>query len=520
MNVKSAGDKNCKGNVVSNAQAQGFLLKDIVSAGSSNPSGFIVFKDYLFFVAANSADVREVWFLSSLDAPEGPRKVDGTENTQKLVVLQDKLLAVDGVTEEIYQIMIDGVDELLSPVISLSSRVALERDPDELIQRQLPSEYVLFQDQLFFYTQQGTRRYDVWKTDGESMTMVSTFPSMVLYRGEGMYISPAQSSKYLFFVAEVGVFQDSEINLFFTDGVSAPAIVPNSDQVCLPKGRVSYQEIIIDNGNKLLVVVDDKTPGACSEGGDAPRQRLAMFDLSTNEFALSFVDDLPDCDIYATIKIPNEDSVLLFLSCGSVWRTDGTPAGTLEVHESICLEANCGYLLVNTVFEDKVYFYGARGGLYVTDGTKEGTHLVLTVPEGSRLSQLVSTPDAVYVVVKLHDEYGKPMLDNDAAQLWIMTKESMCFKRQHIEWIGANDISYLDLMAESISNIPKFVPFQDGLVFTTNFALSAYNIEPRAIRFIDSGSNNGSGCADNRTSYLVAWFLVSVSALVVHHFVL
>ena len=74
-----------------------------------------------------------------------------------------------------------------------------------------------------------------------------------------MYISPAQSSKYLFFVAEVGVFQDSEINLFFTDGVSTPAIVPNSDQVCLPKGRVSYQEIIIDNGNKLLVVVDDKT---------------------------------------------------------------------------------------------------------------------------------------------------------------------------------------------------------------------------------------------------------------------
>ena len=101
MNVKGAGDKNCKGNVVSNAQAQGFLLKDIVSAGSSNPSGFIVFKDYLFFVAANSADVREVWFLSSLDAPEGPQKVDGTENTQNLVVLQDKLLAVDGVKEEI-----------------------------------------------------------------------------------------------------------------------------------------------------------------------------------------------------------------------------------------------------------------------------------------------------------------------------------------------------------------------------------------------------------------------------------
>jgi len=252
----------------------------------------------------------------------------------------------------------------------------------------------------------------------------------------------------------------------------------------------------------LLLVTDVQVENNCLKD-IYTKTKLAVLDLASESPGLSFVDDLPsDCSVAAVVAEEMQDeTVLIFLDCGSVWQWNST-AGTFRlVHDTVCSEADCFENMPTATMSPRSFFVGRSGGVYVTDVTMEGTQEVLpVVTPGQRDLQLVVAVEheAMYTVVKRSEsDFGRVTLNApDEAQMWIYTERSGRFRLQYIKWKQANDdTSYLDLLSWT----QTMTPFQNGLVFTTDFGKSAYNIEPRAIRFLDSEGDNQESALDDES---------------------
>lgn len=97
---------------------------------------------------------------------------------------------------------------------------------------------------------------------------------------------------------------------------------------------------------------------------------------------------------------------------GALWRTDGTPAGTLIYTSKVLIDSTVQLAILN----NKIYFTGitASSGreLWVTDGTDGGTQLVKDIQPGTTSS----SPRALYVFNNTIYFFAKTT--SDGVELW------------------------------------------------------------------------------------------------------
>lgn len=102
-----------------------------------------------------------------------------------------------------------------------------------------------------------------------------------------------------------------------------------------------------------------------------------------------------------------------------VWRSDGTPAGTMQVTD--LAPGACGsHPSSLTAFRGELYFAAVnscigRPGLWKTDGTEAGTVPVLAPQSGSYPANLTPWGDTLYFSAQVDTEYGLWRSDGTAA---------------------------------------------------------------------------------------------------------
>ncbi len=106
----------------------------------------------------------------------------------------------------------------------------------------------------------------------------------------------------------------------------------------------------------------DGTPEGTFQLADFPRGRNPVYQRPEGYEGLPLAGAL-----YFTVRAPN--------GWVNLWRTDGTPAGTV-LFRTLCPTACTGSPGLSFVYRDWLYFRGLPGELWRTDGTAEGTVLL------------------------------------------------------------------------------------------------------------------------------------------------
>lgn len=324
------------------------LVRDIrPGPQSSLPSNLVVVGSRLCLTADDGVHQTEWWTSDGTEA--GTRLVKDLQRNGRYLVISDKQRAVlDGVLYFTFT----AEDEELWRTDCTEAGTYRVKDIRPGPQGSHPTELTVLGKQLFFVANDGTRGFELWKSDGSAKGTVPV-------RSTPAVPAPAQAARK-----------------------SGPSHSvhgkPNGKQQAAIAGALSYAEAAVGSGprpkelhavgNQLVYLFDDGVSGTelwQSDGTDAGTRLLK--------------ETRPGKDSISPAHFQAAGRYLYFRSLISypqleLWRTDGTAAGTVLIKgissdwsDGGWEQASFGDAIVFTLQKD------ARNQLWWSDGSEAGT---------------------------------------------------------------------------------------------------------------------------------------------------
>ncbi len=240
-----------------------------------------------------------------------------------------------------------------------------------------PHALTRVQDRLFFIANDGIHGRELWRTDGT--TEGTKLVKDILPGRESS--SPAELTSFkgmLFFTAETG--RDEASVLWRSDGTAA-GTVPIKDVLEHDQGMGPWQLTVV--GDTLYFVADDGIHGPELWKSDGtPDGTVMVTEIVAGAAGMYPKDAMPMG--YIPYGLTAVDGTLFFHADDGVhgdelWKSDGTPDGTVLVHDVNAGATPTEYYELTPV--DGVLFFIARTGrltyeLWRSDGTTDGTTMV------------------------------------------------------------------------------------------------------------------------------------------------
>ena len=355
---------------MNNNQGQVVLVRDLVPGeNSSFPRNFVEFEDKLYFAGDNGRSGEELWVS------------DGTKGGTKLLV--DIYPGVNTYSSE------NGGDDSDSPYI--------------IPNVSYPQDFAKFNDRLYFSADDGENGRELWVSDG---TAKGTQLLADINDGEndlGIAYSSypqdfAEFNDKLYFSADDGENGDE---VWVSDGTTEGTkllldINPGSDDSVYNNSYSANRSSpgnFIEFDNKLYFTADDGENGDELWVSDGTTEGTKLL-LDINSEVVSQYYDFA-FGSYADNFIEFNDKLYFSADDGKngdeLWVSDGTTEGTkllLDIYPGDSEYASFNSSPDNFIeFNNKLYFSANDGEngreLWVSDGTTEGTQMLLDIYQGS-----------------------------------------------------------------------------------------------------------------------------------------
>ena len=358
------------------------LVKEITadSFNGSDPDNFILFNDKLYFSADNLVNGRELWVTDGTTA--------GTQLLKNINPKNNSFSASSDPSgfklfnNKIYFIANDGINgRELWVTDGTTAGTQLLKDIDGIFTDSIPGsfdEFAEFKGKLYFVADDRDTGEELWVTDG---TTAGTQLLKDINRGSsGSNIYDFTFTEFngkLYFTAS-GTFDNPE--LWVTDGTTAGTqllkdINPNFEG----SSPVGFTEL----NDKLYFFADDGVNGEelwVTDGTTAGTQLLK--DINPGS----------DGSIYSLAFSKFNNKLYFVANNGStgneLWVTDGTEAGTQLLKDiNSGRRDSKPFIFASVEFNGKLYFRADDGvhgvELWATDGTTAGTQLVADINPGN-----------------------------------------------------------------------------------------------------------------------------------------
>lgn len=239
---------------------------------------------------------------------------------------------------------------------------------------------VVLNGNLYFGGYESQHGYELWRSDGTSSGTQMVFDINGTPGTSGLSGDIVVANNKLFFAGNDG-WRGTEI--WSSDGTAAnTAIVKNLDSIGT---NVSYIDGLFAAGNKVYFTEQMELSNNgmvypyiafCVTDGTAGGTQILNYYLSASpDYAVL------NGKVYFYARSYNPGN---FYQRGGLWMTDGTPAGTSILKDSIDFSSCSGIYkpLGLTTYKGKIYFGSAAGAvlrnqLWTTDGTTAGTQLLV-----------------------------------------------------------------------------------------------------------------------------------------------
>ncbi len=291
--------------------AQATLVKNINPTGDAfdffNNNPFIDNGKYVFFVADNGTNGRELYRTDGTDAGTILLKdinPSGNASPKNMVVFKNELYfsAYDGNAGKLYRTNGTATGTVLVANVDVEEGVYPSGNP----------VMIEYKGELYFFNDASK----LYKTDG---TSAGTVKIKDFYNSFVSYAPPPNFcilNNKLYFMARTS---NDEVQLVESDGTAAgtniisdtPNINDNVDELTLSNGKLFFQNNYKNNTNPELFVSDGTANGT-----------VFVKDLNGSTIANGGSSPV----FFAPIN-----GVTIFLANGSMWKTDGTDAGTTQI---------------------------------------------------------------------------------------------------------------------------------------------------------------------------------------------
>ncbi|MBL0048832.1 MAG: T9SS type A sorting domain-containing protein [Bacteroidetes bacterium] len=355
-----------------------YLIKDIYTGStSSNPSSFFEFNGEIYFSATTALNGKELWKTNGTAAGTMLVKdiMSGSGNgiNTFTVCWQHNgffyFTAYSSFSTDNELWKSDGTTAGTTKVYDIYSGTA----------GSYPSNFVEFNNQLFFSADNGTNGKELWKTDGTTAG-TALVRDILVGTGDGLsnFFSCWQKNGYLYFVATSLASSDFEI--WKSDGTALGT--SKLKDICIgPNG--SYPHTFFEFNGQLFFSADNGSIGdeLWKTDGTAAGTSLVKDILSGTGTGLN--------NLYV---IWEHNGFFYFVATGSsasdyeIWKSDGTTAGTTKLKD--IYPGTTGSSPGNIYeFNNTLYFTANNGTngdeLWKTDGTTAGTTLVKDIYAGT-----------------------------------------------------------------------------------------------------------------------------------------
>jgi ELWxxDGT repeat protein len=340
--------------------AQATLVKNINPTGDAfditvkaNTKPFISNGKYLYFVADNGKDGREVYRTDGTDAGTIMLKDINSGNNNSLAtgftVFKNEVYfsAYDGKADGLYRTNGTAAGTVLVANVALEEGTYASGKPT----------MIEYKGELYFLNDESK----LYKTDG---TSAGTVKIKDFFNSFLSYPTPPNFcilNNKLYFMARTN---KDEIQLIESDGTAAgtnsisdtPSINDNVDELTLSNGKLFFQNNYKNNTNPELFVSDGTAAGTTyvkdlngktgANGGSSP------------------------------IYFSTVNGTTIFLADGKIWKTDGTSSGTSSI---TTYSAGTKQFDTNPFVSNGKLLFSSGGttfsdqNLWVTDGSKAGT---------------------------------------------------------------------------------------------------------------------------------------------------
>ena len=416
----------------------GYTSTSIPASSLSYPFNLTEFNDKLYFTADDGESGREL-FVSD-GTTDGTNLVadlrPGSNNSyiyggspNELIVAGDKLFFVASNGESGRELFIsDGTAAGTKLLADINTQIRNYPSYDGSGYGSDPSNFIAFQDRIYFTADNRVNGNELWTSDGtpEGTQLVADINSS----SDGSFASNlTEFNDKLYFTANNG---ESGNELWTSDGTAEGTelildINPGLNDYGSPNG--SYADSLTEFGGRLYFTADDGKSG----------RELFVSDGTAGGTSL-LVDLNPGLNNYGS---PNSSSPYNFIefnnklyfsannteSGNELWVTDGTAEGTQLVVDIRPGSSSYGFAYGSypsnfIEFDNNLYFSandGENGNeLWLTDGTVEGTQLVADLSsgksdyldDGSYPSDLVEFNNRLYFSAR-NDENGRELFATD-----------------------------------------------------------------------------------------------------------
>ena len=366
----------------SDGTAAGTLLfKDIHPNGSSNPAALTIFNGVLYFIA-DDGNHRQLWrsdgtALGTISITSATLDVGGEE----LFVFNNALyfIATDSIAGyELWQS--NGT----------VGNATLVKDIQPGTGHSIPSAFALFNSTLYFTADDGVNGEEVWRSDGTEAG--TTLVKDINPAGDGVdSASPAFTFRFtsfngaLYFAADDGSLGTE---LWKTDGTPAGTTLVRDIYVDpdFPEFGDAYPDYLTVFNGALYFAADSNGTGVELWQSDGTSGGTVLFkELNALPFFALAGDGAP------AAFFPFNNQLYFQATDGlhgsELWRTDGTPAGTILFADLNQVgNADTGFTGHYAPWQGMLYF-GADDGvngneLWRSDGTAAGTLLLKDLNPG------------------------------------------------------------------------------------------------------------------------------------------
>ena len=404
-----------------NKIAQVVLVKDInPDISGSNPDNFIEFDDKLYFTADDGENGRELWVSDGTSTgtqlllninPEYSYYYDNylniNSNPDDFIEFDDKLYFTADDGENGRELWVsDGTPTGTQLLLDINPRISSYHDfydpyyYNSYYYGSNPSNFIEFDDKLYFTADDGENGHELWVSDGTSngtQLLLDINPGINNYYyksyPDGSNSNPSNFIEFdgkLYFTADDG---ENGHELWVSDGTSTGTqlllninpeysyyyddyfnINSNPDDFIEFDGKLYFAADDGENGHELWV--SDGTPTGTQLLLDISPRIIEYGHFEAPDPFSSYPDNFIEFDgkLYFTADDEEHGREL--------WVSDGTATGT-----KLLLDINPGISGSNPddfiEFDDKLYFTADDGEngeeLWVSDGTATGTQLLLDI---------------------------------------------------------------------------------------------------------------------------------------------
>jgi|JI6StandDraft_1071083.scaffolds.fasta_scaffold02783_6 ELWxxDGT repeat protein len=260
-----------------------------------------------------------------------------------------------------------------------------------------PGQFVAYGNHVYFAAETGAG-VELWRTDGTSVEASTPFKDIAAGTpssnpDEFVVMPPSGPTSRLYFIATgigsgLTASQDTGRELWRTDGTPAGTVVVKDivvgDQGSMDLGTPSYLTLV---GNTLYFVADDGTNGRelwKSDGTPAGTVMVSNINKVNTNFGRNAASD--------PTELRNVNGKLFFLANDGVngrelWTSGGTAANTVMVSTGLVTGSGDAAIQNLTVVGDVVTFTADNGvtgrEAWISDGTTIGTHILAEFVAGA-----------------------------------------------------------------------------------------------------------------------------------------